>query len=203
MTPATGSEAPPPASNAVPAAKVTVQQPPPGTTYRGKPQRSRILRFMGWPTYKGTMELAPTRKTAAYMALAISPVFFYLYDRRAAAEILEAHKERVRHLAEVQLPDPPAAPEPGTSSSHLRATRSTSDELEFPRKVWIMTTCVPDDMEADRGNRWFKTYVKVGGRVLVSSFARSHASNEHFADTPIRIFSRSPCCTPRDTTTAS
>lgn len=161
---------------------------------------------MGWPTYKGTMELAPTRKTAAYMALATSPIFFYLYDRRAAAEILETHKERVRHLAEVQLPDPPASPEPGTSSStRSRAASSVNDaELEFPRKVWIMTTCVPDDMEADRGNRWFKTYVKVGDVTRSAcSLARTRRTSEHSADHPIRVSFCSPSCTPRDTTTAS
>lgn len=111
------------------------------------PQRrpkSKVLRFLGINPYI-LKDFIPRGKTAAYMTLAASPIAFYLYDRRCAEEIMEQYKSKVRHLAEAPLPD----------SGDLE-----KDELEFPRKVWVMSTRVPDDSENDRGNRWFKNYIQ-------------------------------------------
>lgn len=112
------------------------------------PQRrpkSKVLRFLGINPYI-LKDFIPARKTAAYLTLAASPVAFYLYDRRCAEEIMEQYKAKVRHLAEAPMP----------ASGDIE-----KDELEFPRKVWIMSTRVPDDSENDRGNRWFKNYIQV------------------------------------------
>lgn len=111
------------------------------------PQRrpkSKVLRFLGINPYI-LKDFIPRGKTAAYMTLAASPIAFYLYDRRCAEEIMEQYKSKVRHLAEAPMPD----------SGDLE-----KDELEFPRKVWVMSTRVPDDSENDRGNRWFKNYIQ-------------------------------------------
>jgi len=80
-----------------------------------------------------------------YFSLAASPVLLYMYDRRCAERIMQDYKNRVSHLAEQAMPDP----------------ESTQDaDIQFPRKIWIMSSRVPDDFEEDRGNRWFKTYIK-------------------------------------------
>ena len=109
--------------------------------------RSKILRFLGI-NVKTLLEFAPSRKTSMYLTLAASPVALYLYDRKCAEEVLAEYKKRVAHMAEAPMPSQDEADEDAL--------------LKWPRKIWIMSTRVPDDFEEDRGNRWFKTYIKVG-----------------------------------------
>ena len=115
---------------------------------RPVPQRSKLMRFWG-VNFGALKDFAPARKTQAVIALLLSPVGLYMYDRSVAAKTLLDYKERVKNLADVEF-----------NQEH--------DELEFPRKIWIMSTRVPDDTEDDRGNRWFKTYIKVGWNALTA-----------------------------------
>ena len=107
--------------------------------------RSKILRFLGF-NFQTLREFAPSRKTALYLSLAASPIAIYAYDRRAADTIRSEFIDRVRQLADAPLP----GPDDGEDAL-----------LEFPRKIWIMSTSVPDDIQVDRANRWFKTYIQV------------------------------------------
>jgi import inner membrane translocase subunit TIM54 len=91
-------------------------------------------------------DFIPSRKTAGFLALAATPFAMYMYDRRCAEQIMEEYKAKVRALAEAPMPD----------SGDIK-----KDELLFPRKVWVMSSRVPDDSENDRGNRWFKNYIQV------------------------------------------
>lgn len=124
------------------------------------PQRrpkSKVLRFLGINPYI-LKDFIPSGKTAAYLTLAASPVAFYLYDRRCAEQIMEEYKAKVRHLADAPMPN---------------SGDVDKDELEFPRKVWIMSTRVPDDGENDRGNRWFKNYIQVCCSLSVAAMKSS------------------------------
>ena len=107
--------------------------------------RSKLLRFLGI-NFHTLREFAPSRKTALYVSLAASPFAVYFYDRRQAKQILGDYESRVRHLADGPLPSP---------DDGLDAV------LQYPRKIWIMSSRVPDDVEVDRANRWFKTYIQV------------------------------------------
>lgn len=110
-----------------------------------KRPKSRVLRFLGINPYL-LKDFIPSGKTAAYLTVAASPIAFYLYDRQRAEEIKKDYTRKVQHLADAPVP----------SSGNVEA-----DDLEFPRKVWIMSTRVPDDHENDRANRWFKNYIQV------------------------------------------
>ena len=139
----------PPQNNAVTSAKASTASTP-SQVQQGPQQpprrpRSKILRFLGI-NFKTLAEFAPSRKTAGRVAVIASPLALYLYDRRVAAQILEEHKRQVSHLADAPLPADDAGEE---------------TLLQYPKKVWVMTSRVPDDFEDDRAYRWFKYYVKV------------------------------------------
>lgn len=119
-----------------------------------KRPKSKVLRFLGINPYI-LKDFIPGGKTAAYITLAASPVAFYLYDRRCAEQIMEEYKAKVRHLADAPMP----------ASGDL-----DYDELAYPRKVWVMSTRVPDDSENDRANRWFKNYIQVRSLYYLSAY---------------------------------
>ena len=119
-----------------------------GPVLRAKKERSKLLRFFGL-RWGAVTELLPGRTTKLVLLGLASPFALYSYDRYEAAKIMQEYKDRVQHLADIPLDE-------------------ATDELEYPRKIWIMSTRVPDDTEDDRGNRWFKTYIKVRGETLCS-----------------------------------
>lgn len=112
-----------------------------GPTLQPRKERSKLLRFFGL-RWGAVTELLPGRNTRLVLLALASPFALYSYDRHQAAKILQEYKDRVKHLADIPID-------------------AAIDELDYPRKIWIMSTRVPDDTEDDRGNRWFKTYIKV------------------------------------------
>lgn len=151
------------AGGAAPAGTGTSTAPPEPPKSKFKPlpppPKSKLLRFMGINP-AAMKDFIPSRKTSMYFTLIASPFLLYMYDRRCAERIMDEYKARVSHLAERPLPEPLEG-----GGGGARGAGSPDAALEFPRKVWIMSSRVPDDFEEDRGNRWFKTYIKVGGLV--------------------------------------